>query len=606
MSFQTPITIAEALGKIRDREYVLPAIQREFVWSRDKITRLFDSLMRGYPIGSFLMWQVEAANASKFVFYDVMRDYHERDHAHCAPTGPLGERRVTAVLDGQQRLTALNIGLRGAHTQKLPRLWANNPAAYPSTELFVDLLHQGADDDLGVEYDFRFIPAADLDHVKPGAAWFRVRDIMGLTNMAGLLAELQRRGLGNDATAGAVLARLSEIVHVQPSISFFLEQAQELDKVLNIFIRVNSGGMVLSYSDLLLSVATAQWTDRDARDTIHGLVDDLNAIGNGFAFSKDLVLKTGLVLLDKGDIRFHVDNFDRTTMAELDKRWDEIDRVLRSAAKLLADFGFSTPTLTANSVLIPIAYYLHRRGVPDNYLTAPAHAADRDAIKRWVQRALIKAGVWGSGLDRLLTGLRGVIDKDGTGGWPTESLEREMSRQGKPLQFQMTEIDDLLDGKYGSKRMFPLLALLYPGVDPREQFHEDHIFPRSILRSKTKLRAAKVPEAQLEQFIDLCDRVPNLQLLRGADNIGKSDKLPLEWLDGHFPTAEQRESWLREYDAMDIPADVIEFPNFFAARRGRMRTRLAQLLGAQENAAVPEPVDGAPTVDEPDPGNEGL
>jgi len=606
VSFQTPITIAEALGKIRDREYVLPAIQREFVWSRDKITRLFDSLMRGYPIGSFLMWQVEAANASKFVFYDVMRDYHERDHAHCAPTGPLGERRVTAVLDGQQRLTALNIGLRGAHTQKLPRLWANNPAAYPSTELFVDLLHQGADDDLGVEYEFRFIPAADLDHVKPGAAWFRVRDIMGLTNMAGLLAELQRRGLGNDATAGAVLARLSEIVHVQPSISFFLEQAQELDKVLNIFIRVNSGGMVLSYSDLLLSVATAQWTDRDARDTIHGLVDDLNAIGNGFAFSKDLVLKTGLVLLDKGDIRFHVDNFDRTTMAELDKRWDEIDRVLRSAAKLLADFGFSTPTLTANSVLIPIAYYLHRRGVPDNYLTAPAHAADRDAIKRWVQRALIKAGVWGSGLDRLLTGLRGVIDKDGTGGWPTESLEREMSRQGKPLQFQMTEIDDLLDGKYGSKRMFPLLALLYPGVDPREQFHEDHIFPRSILRSKTKLRAAKVPEAQLEQFIDLCDRVPNLQLLRGADNIGKSDKLPLEWLDGHFPTAEQRESWLREYDAMDIPADVIEFPNFFAARRGRMRTRLTQLLGAQENAAVPEPVDGAPTVDEPDPGNEGL
>jgi hypothetical protein len=369
---------------------------------------------------------------------------------------------------------------------------------------------------------------------------------------------------------------------------------------------VNSGGMVLSYSDLLLSVATAQWTDRDARDTIHGLVDDLNAIGNGFAFSKDLVLKTGLVLLDKGDIRFHVDNFDRTTMAELDKRWDEIDRVLRSAAKLLADFGFSTPTLTANSVLIPIAYYLHRRGVPDNYLTAPAHAADRAAIKRWVQRALIKAGVWGSGLDRLLTGLRGVIDKDGTTDWPTESLEREMSRQGKPLQFQMTEIDDLLDAKYGSKRMFPLLALLYPGVDPREQFHEDHIFPRSIMRSKTKLRAASVPEAQVEQFIDLCDRVPNLQLLRGADNIGKSDKLPLEWLGGHFPTAEQRESWLREYDAIDIPADVIEFPAFIAARRSRMRTRLAQLLGAQENLAAPEPVDSAPPVDEPDPGNEGL
>lgn len=606
MPFQTPITIADALGKIRDREYVLPAIQREFVWSRDKITKLFDSLMRGYPIGSFLMWQVEPANASKFVFYDVMRDFHERDHAHCTPTGPLGERRVTAVLDGQQRLTALNIGLRGAHTQKLPRLWANNPAAYPVTELFVDLLHQGADDDLGVEYDFRFLTTADRDQVKPGAAWFRVRDIMGLTSMHDLLTELQRRGLGNDTTAGDVLARLSEVVHVQLSISFFLERAQELDKVLNIFIRVNSGGMVLSYSDLLLSVATAQWTDRDARDTIHGLVDDLNAIGNGFGFSKDLVLKTGLVLLEKGDIRFHVDNFDRATMAELDKQWDEIDRVVRSAAKLLADFGFSTPTLTANSVLIPIAYYLHRRGVPDNYLTAPAHATDREAIKRWVQRALIKAGVWGSGLDRLLTGLRGVISRDGADGWPTEGLEREMSRQGKPLQFHMTEVDDLLDAKYGSKRMFPLLALLYPGVDPREQFHEDHIFPRSILRSKPKLRAATVPEDQLEQFIDLCDRVPNLQLLRSADNIGKSDRLPLEWLDGHFPTIDQRESWLREYDAIGLPADVLDFPTFFRQRRGRMRTRLAQLLGVQENAPVPVQVESIASADEPDPGNEGL
>jgi hypothetical protein len=58
VSFQTPITIANALDRIHRREYVLPAIQREFVWSRDKITRLFDSLMRGYSIGSFHMWNV--------------------------------------------------------------------------------------------------------------------------------------------------------------------------------------------------------------------------------------------------------------------------------------------------------------------------------------------------------------------------------------------------------------------------------------------------------------------------------------------------------------------------------------------------------------------
>ena len=97
MAFEAPITIAKALDRIHRRDYVLPAIQREFVWGRDKITRLFDSLMRGYPIGSFLMWQVDAASAGRFVFYDFMRDYHERDNPRCATTGPLGERAVTAV-----------------------------------------------------------------------------------------------------------------------------------------------------------------------------------------------------------------------------------------------------------------------------------------------------------------------------------------------------------------------------------------------------------------------------------------------------------------------------------------------------------------------------
>jgi uncharacterized protein with ParB-like and HNH nuclease domain len=59
MSFQTPITIRDALDRIHRHDYVLPAIQREFVWKPEQIARLFDSLMQGYPIGSFLFWSVE-------------------------------------------------------------------------------------------------------------------------------------------------------------------------------------------------------------------------------------------------------------------------------------------------------------------------------------------------------------------------------------------------------------------------------------------------------------------------------------------------------------------------------------------------------------------
>ena len=70
--------------------------------------------MRGYPIGAFLFWNVEAENSRDFVFYEVMHTYHERTHFHCDRLNLPEKRQVTAILDGQQRLTALNIGLNGS------------------------------------------------------------------------------------------------------------------------------------------------------------------------------------------------------------------------------------------------------------------------------------------------------------------------------------------------------------------------------------------------------------------------------------------------------------------------------------------------------------
>ena len=68
MSFQTPITIRKAVDRIYQHDYVLPAIQRELVWDPDQITRFFDSLMQGYPIGSLLFWKVREENISRYRF----------------------------------------------------------------------------------------------------------------------------------------------------------------------------------------------------------------------------------------------------------------------------------------------------------------------------------------------------------------------------------------------------------------------------------------------------------------------------------------------------------------------------------------------------------
>lgn len=99
--YQTGSTIKDMLDRIASHEYVLPAIQREFVWSPEQICSLFDSLMQQYPFGEFLFWKIASENSSKYRCYDFVRNYHQRDNFHCPDLGILPNRPLTAVLDGQ-------------------------------------------------------------------------------------------------------------------------------------------------------------------------------------------------------------------------------------------------------------------------------------------------------------------------------------------------------------------------------------------------------------------------------------------------------------------------------------------------------------------------
>src|SRR6187401_1023772 len=110
MAFERPITIKAAINNVHTKKYLLPAIQREVVWDTDRIERLFDSLMRDYPIGSFLFWMVKRTRTGDYQFYEFVRDYHERDNSHNPKAHVSGEDDITGILDGQQRLTALYVG----------------------------------------------------------------------------------------------------------------------------------------------------------------------------------------------------------------------------------------------------------------------------------------------------------------------------------------------------------------------------------------------------------------------------------------------------------------------------------------------------------------
>ena len=324
MAYQPPVPVTEVLNSIHDRSYVLPAIQREFEWSTDQVRRLFDSLIRGYPIGSFLFWQVSPAVASKFRFYDFLADYHERNHPYASQVAIPAGQGVTAILDGQQRLTALNIGLYGSHAERQARRRASNPEAYPAKRLYLDITRQDTgEDELGMAYGFRFLTDSEAQpQLGEIDRWYKVADVLRLDDSGpSMNREVQRRGLAEHPDAFQTLYELFKAVRETPSINFYLERNEDPDKVLDIFVRVNSAGTPLSYSDLLMSMATNQWTGLDARQEVRSLVDDLN--GEQFNFTKDLVLKAGLVLIDVSDVGFKVTNFTQQNTALMEKRWPE-------------------------------------------------------------------------------------------------------------------------------------------------------------------------------------------------------------------------------------------------------------------------------------------
>jgi Protein of unknown function DUF262 len=572
-------TIRDAIRRVEQNNYVLPAIQREFVWKPEQIAKLFDSLMQGYPFGTFLFWKVEPASSSKFKFYGFVQNYHERDNPHCPELGTLPNQALTAALEGQQRLTALNIGLRGSMAVKEPNKWWTNPNAFPKRVLRLNLLSGDTPDEDGILYDFRFLDEARAAKSE-AELWFKVPDIVGMASGPAMLKWLVEQGLTDNKLTKAytVLDRLHRTVHADQLLFYYEEEAQELERVLNIFIRLNSGGTVLSYSDLLLSIAVAQWSKIDARSEIHSLVDELNKIGTRFNLSQDFVLKAGLMLTDIASVGFKVENFNRTNMEKLEASWPGVRRALIQTVELAASFGLNGQTLRADSALLPIAFYLFEKQAPDNYVTHTQYQADRQAIRGWLIRSLLKAsGIWGSGLDTLLTNLQKTIQTEGAGTFPVAAIRQVMAGSGKSLTFEPEEIEELVSMQYGDKRLFALLSLLFPFVDLRNQFHIDHVFPISRFTAP-RLSKAGVPQNKIEQIVGLADSLGNLQLLEGALNNEKRAALPAEWLASRYPIESDRTHYASIHELGEVPSDIGSFDQFVDARRERLRKKITSVV----------------------------
>ena len=181
----------------------------------------------------------------------------------------------------------------------------------------------------------------------------------------------------------------------------------------------------------------------------------------------------------------------------------------------------------------------------------------------------------------MLTALRKVIREDGAHGFPAARLGEEMARRGRELVFNDEEVEELADTEYRSPRVFALLSLIFPFVDPGKLFHVDHIFPIAKF-SKSKLRDAHVLEEKIEEFRDRANRLGNLQLLPGQVNTEKSATMPVKWLARTYPDDKPTEAVHPTIHLLGfVPEEMTGFVEFYDARRERFVERIKRLLGKE-------------------------
>lgn len=537
MSFQTPITIAEAIENIEANRYLLPAIQREFVWPSDKIEWLFDSLMRGYPISSFLFWNVEIGPGPTYKFYRFLRKFRQvyQVHNEEAPVDGLGN--FTAVLDGQQRLTSLWIGLKGSYAYKEKRLhWNDDERCLPTRQLYLNVKRKLNPDDEedGREFEFSFLKESETAKADIHEdEWFRVGKILDLKNIASFNHYVTSQGL--EPVSIEILARLQEVVFSDRVINYFLEKEQDLNKALNIFIRINSGGQPLNFSDLIMSIAVSNWRTKDARKEIHALVDSVRGIG--FSISKDLIFKAYLYLCSR-DIRFKATNFSADNAHNFEKDWEKIRDAILASFELVRDFGYNEFTLTSKNVVIPVIYYLYHRGIYGDFGTSVQYRTDRETIQKWLHIMLLKRVLGAGGADGILSQIRRAFTDDvlsnepikpAIQSFPSAEIHSQLKRD---MSVGPEFIQDLLGTQKDDRYAFCILALLNPQLDYRNNdFHLDHLHPISGFTKKAAAALKLSPEDE-EIFLssEWNNSIVNLQMLDSNENMSKQAKSLEDWV----------------------------------------------------------------------------
>ena len=517
------VKISAILNNIELEQFALPEFQRGYVWGRENVRGLFDSLYRRYPVGGFLVWTTQPEA--------------ETVRGDSNPTGAA----VKLLLDGQQRATSLYGVMRG----EAPQFFQGNERAF--TDLYFDVRTQ----------TFEFYGPVKM---RDDPLWVSVTDLFKSE-----LEDVVTRVAGHAGDLRVVLeyqTRLMKVLGIG-DVDLHIEEisgdGRSIDEVVEIFNRVNSGGTKLSSADLALARLCAH--SPQARNELRELLADW--AGTGFYFKQEWLLRCATVVAtNQASFSALRDVSPSDFSVALKRGANGVDFLLNL---LNSRLGIDHDRVLASSyALVALARLVSDRGgVIDN-------VEDQQRILFWYVHCFL----WGRYSGQVETRIRRdlvALESGGIDGLIVELTQWRGSLEVRP--------DDFSSWSVGA-RFYPLLYILTRVTGARDlqnglrlshgmrgylgKLHVHHIFP------KKRLYDAEYTRSQVNALANFC------LLTAGSNwNIGAAD--PAEY----FVAAEKanpgvlKSQWIPQDEAL---WSMDRYPEFLAARRDLLAAAANQVL----------------------------
>ena len=552
------ITIYEAIKNVDNGKYVMPAFQRQYVWSMEKIEKLWDSILQGYPISTFLFWHIDDSNTTWDTYFCDFLKQVRFDSTKKADNINYELRSVnlnitnTAILDGQQRLTSLYISLLG-DTGVRPKSQRRSNNAQILTKLLIELNKNkiNAQDEFNIKkYDIKFTDK--IGKIEP--TQFEIKNILkeefknDETRNCAIENAIKNVPQDSKEYAKNLLQNLCNKVYVEKLVRYTEIFDMTQDDALEMFVRFNSGGVNLKKSEITMSILEAYWP---SAKTQFGQI----LINDYEGFDTDFLIRTAHMIY--GDVV--KSNISKQVANDLKNNWQDFKKAFNNASNIFKNLNININRFCNSwNVLVPIIFCLYYNPNYDKYI---------DGIKSYLHRAIFFT-YYKSGTTNKLQKMKDyIISYD-------YHISSEMLEQIPELRVTDSKVEELLNTEKGSRVAGEILYYLsIKWIKKGLKYEQDHLHPVE------RFNKSKPFGISIEDWVEckkLCNRLPNLQYLEGRPNASKQDISLQEYYDD-MNKIQQEEFILNSY-IPNTSFDISNFKEFYNKRKEILRTKINEIL----------------------------